>query len=319
MRFSQLSRPLVVTAGGMAVLAVVCAIGVLVDDRTLVGVPIWLKPLKFSISIAIYSITVAWLLSLLPTYRRLGRWLAIVIAVTMYGEMVIIVGQVIRGRQSHFNVATPLDGTLYTIMGATIATAWIATAVIAILLMRQRVADRAAALAVRIGVLVALAGMGVGFLMTQPRAEQLRTPDGGAPTIVGAHGVGVTDGGPGLPLVNWSTTGGDLRVGHFVGMHALQAVPLLAFALLYLSNRYARLTDGRVRARLVLVGGLAYAALTVLVTWQALRGQSLVHPDALTAGAAIGVLLAVAAGTVWALRPVTPAPVPVPVSAEATP
>src|SRR5688572_12627035 len=98
MRISQLSRPLVVTAGGMTVLAVVCVIGLLVDDRTLVGVPIWLKPLKFSISIAIYSVTVAWLLSLLTTHLRLGRWLAIVIAVTMYGEMVIIVGQVLRGR-----------------------------------------------------------------------------------------------------------------------------------------------------------------------------------------------------------------------------
>jgi hypothetical protein len=302
MRTSDLHRPLVVTAASMAVLAVVCAVGVLVDDRSLVGVPIWLKPLKFSISIAIYSATVAWLLSLLHTRQRLGWWIGTVIAATMFGEMVIIVGQVIRGRQSHFNVATALDGTLYTVMGATIATTWVATAVLAVVLLRQRIGDRAGALAVRIGILVALAGMAVGFLMTQPRAAQLETPDGAAPSIVGAHGVGVADGGPGLPLVNWSTTGGDLRVGHFIGMHGLQAVPLLAFALAYLGTRVVRLADERVRVRLVLVGGLAYAALTVLVTWQALRGQSLVRPDEVTAGAALATAIATGAGTAWALR-----------------
>jgi hypothetical protein len=103
----------------------------------------------------------------------------------------------------------------------------------------------------------------------------------GVAGISGAHTVGLPDGGPGLPLVGWSTVGGDLRIGHFVGLHALQALPLLAIALHLLRHRL----DEATRVRLLLLAAAAYAALTVSLTWQALRGQSLVHPDALTLAA----------------------------------
>ena len=140
-------------------------------------------------------------------------------------------------------------------MGATIAIAWLCTAWLAVLLLIQRLPDRANALAVRFGLLVGLGGMMVGFLMTLPTKAQLDLPEGEAPTIIGAHSVGVADGGPGLPLVNWSTTGGDLRAGHFIGMHALQALPLLGFLLVLASRRFARLRFDRVRTRLVIVAG----------------------------------------------------------------
>jgi hypothetical protein len=274
------------------------AVGIFADDRTLVGVPIWLKPFKFSVSIAIYGTTIAWMLSLLAERRRrLGWWLGTTIAGAMLLEMVIIIGQAARGHQSHFNNQTMLDARLYNVMGATIAIAWVATLILAILLLRQRMPIRADALAVRLGIVVALGGMAVGFLMTLPTKAQLAQDQ---LTIIGAHSVGVADGGPGLPLVNWSTTGGDLRAGHFIGMHALQALPLLAFALTLLARRYTRLRADRLRARLIAVAGFGYAGVTVLLTWQALRGQSLVHPDALTLSAAGALLAATAAGAVWA-------------------
>jgi hypothetical protein len=115
----------------------------------------------------------------------------------------------------------------------------------------------------------------------------------------------VPDGGPGLPLVGWSTTGGDLRIGHFVGLHALQAMPILAFLL---SRFLGAWLDERSRARLLAVTGVAYGALTVLLTWQALRGQPLLRPDALTLAALTTLVGATAAaiGVIVARRSVRP-------------
>ena len=41
----------------MAALAVVCAVGIVVDPRVLVGAPIWLKPFKFAVSFVLYGVT----------------------------------------------------------------------------------------------------------------------------------------------------------------------------------------------------------------------------------------------------------------------
>ncbi|MGI5237116.1 hypothetical protein [Dactylosporangium sp. CA-139066] len=319
MHVARLHRPLILVAGLTAALALFTAVGIFADDRTLLGVPVWLKPFKFSVSIAIYGTTIAWMLSLLAERRRrFGWWLGTIIAGAMLLEISIIAGQAARGHQSHFNGRTALDGLLYNIMGATIAIAWVATLILAILLLMQRMPDRADALAVRLGIIVALGGMAVGFLMTLPTKAQLAQDN---PTVIGAHSVGVPDGGPGLPLVNWSTTGGDLRAGHFIGMHALQALPLFAFALTLLARRSPRLRSDRLRTRLIAVAGFFYAGLTVLITWQALRGQSLIHPDTPTWTAAGALLLLTAAGAAWAastrVSPAAAQPAPAPIPAEA--
>ncbi|MFF9865689.1 hypothetical protein ACF1G0_09715 [Streptomyces sp. NPDC013953] len=294
----------------MAVLAVISAVGLMVDDRILTGAPIWAKPFKFAVSFVAYCLSLAWMLSLLPRFRRTGWWAGTVVAASSAVEMAIITTQVVRGRRSHFNVATPLDEALFTVMGATVVVLWSATLVIAVLLFRARIADRASAWAVRLGALLALAGAGIGFLMTQPAPGQER----GVSDAVGAHSVGVPDGGPGMPLIGWSTTGGDLRVPHFVGMHALQLLPLLLIALLALAPRFPRLHDDRVRLRLVLVASAAYGAVLALTTWQALRGQPLNHPDGATLSAA-GLIAALTAAGCWAALRTRPTPPPPPAPA----
>lgn len=303
-RLIRIHPPLMINAALMVLLTAVSVAGLVLDDRVLLGAPIWLKPLKFAISVAIYSVTLAWLISLVTRGRRIASAMGTVIAAATFIELVVIVGQVVRGRRSHFNFATPLDGTLFTIMAVTIVVLWVATAIVAVLLITQRIGDRVPAYAVRASMIIALAGLGVGFLMTSPQPGQIETIQNGGEQIIGAHAVGVADGGPGLPLVNWSTIGGDLRIGHFIGMHALQALPLLALALTLLGRRWRRLADETVRLRLVITGSIAYAGLTVLVTWQALRGQSIVAPDALTwtAAAAIGLVALAGAGWAFAAR-----------------
>lgn len=291
-------RPLVLAAAAMVPVAIVSAVGLVVDDRVIADSPIWFKPFKFSLSFAAYCLSLSWMLTLLPRGRRVGWWAGAIVAVASVIEIVIIAGQAMRGKRSHFNYETSFDELLYNVMGGTVIALWLATLVVAVLLIRARMADRASAWAMRCGVVLALAGTAVGFLMSEPAPGQRM----GVDKVVGAHSVGVPDGGPSLPLTGWSTTGGDLRISHFFGMHALQLLPLLVLVLITLAPRYARLADDRLRLRLVLLASGVYAAVFLLLLWQALRGQPLTHPDGATLAVAGVILVAAVLGTYGFLR-----------------
>ncbi|SCF20901.1 hypothetical protein GA0074696_3437 [Micromonospora purpureochromogenes] len=286
---------MMVFVAGMAVLAVVAAIGIVADPRILTGVPIWLKPFKFAVSFVLYGTTLAWMLSLLPRRSRTAERAGTVVVAMSLAEMAVIVAQVLRGTTSHYNETTPLNAALWQVMGASIMVLFVAHLVIGIVVLRQPMADRVARYAVGWGLGLSLLGMLAAIPMVVPGQEV-------AEGIGGAHSVGVPDGGRGLPLVGWSTTGGDLRIGHFVGLHALQALPIMA---ILLSRFLGTWLDERSQVRLVIVAGAAYGVLTMLLTWQALRGQPLLRPDALTlaAAAALVTATATAAALVLVRRP----------------
>jgi hypothetical protein len=296
---SRWHRPLLVLGILLAALTVATLVGYLVDDRELLGVNLWEKPLKFAISGVLYAVTWAWLIGHFTRWRRAAWWAGTVIAVTLAIELVVIVGAAAAGITSHFNVSTPLATTLWSIMAAAITTLWVATFVAAVALWRNPGADAARQAAIRTGVAISLLGMGLAFLMTGPTADQLNDFQG----IAGAHAVGTADGGPGLPLLGWSTVAGDLRIPHFIGMHALQALPLLALLIELGARRVPMLRDALVRRGLVLTGAGAYLAVVGLVTMQALRGQSIVAPDALT----LSIALAIAAASFAAVLAVVAA------------
>jgi hypothetical protein len=297
------NRPMLVTTWAMVPIVLVSLVGLVVDDRILVGAPIWLKPLKFAVSIAVYGITWAWLISLLKIGKRLALRVSVVLAVVLFLEQVLIVMQVVRGRGSHFNVLTPFDAAVFGIMGVSIAVLWTGTLILTVLVLRTPFADRATSWALRIGGVVSLAGIGMGALMTSPTSSQRASMgDGTFKGVIGAHTVGREDGGPVMAVTGWSTTGGDLRVPHFIGMHALQVLPLLVLVLTLLAGRVAVLADEAVRTRLVVVAGVGYALLFGLVLWQAERGQPVTAPDTLTLTAAAIIAAVVVVGAFVAVN-----------------
>src|SRR5580704_4253119 len=260
--------------------------GVLVDHRAITGAPAWLKPAKFALSVSVYCFTFVWLLGFVESQPRLARFAANVTVISFIVEMTVILTQAARGTTSHFNMTTPLNTFLWLTMGAFIVVVWTMTLLLAILLLFERIPDRPFAWSLRLGLLVSLVGMGSGFLMVRPTHEQLVTMAAGrVPRIVGAHSFGIADGGPGLPVVGWSTVGGDLRVAHFLGLHALQILPFLGWLLTKRKGGLALLI-GSDRLALVWSAGVTYLGLILMLTWQALRGQSVVHPDTKTVAAA---------------------------------
>ena len=113
------------------------------------------------------------------------------------------------------------------------------------------------------------------------------------------HSPPQVDGGPGLPVVGWSTVGGDVRAAHFFGLHGLQLLPLLGWWL----SRRRRLRAGH-RLALVWTAGAGYLGFVLILFWQALRGEPVVAPGAATVAAltalALGVVASVSAVLVHA-------------------
>jgi hypothetical protein len=260
----------------MLVVAAASLVGVLVDPRIITGAPAWLKPLKFAISTAVYSLTLAWVFTWLTDWPRVRRVVGWTTAIVFVLEVSIIDVQAWRGTTSHFNVSTTLDMVLFFVMGAAILLQTVVSVAIAVALWRQRFTDQPLGWALRLGMTLTIVGALTGPLMTRPMAAQLADARAGRRmTTAGAHTVGALDGGPGVPVTGWSREHGDVRVPHFIGLHAMQVLTLIAVGL----RRWRRPQAVRVRA--LLAAAASYALLFVLLLWEALRGKSVVAPDAI--------------------------------------
>jgi hypothetical protein len=270
----------------LAVICVVVAVALIplwiLDSRELLGVSVWEKPIKFYISVAIFSFTYSWLSSFLT---RGGRWVKLtgfVIAVSLAVENVLILAMASIGETSHFNVSTPTAIAIWSIMATFISIVLFSTIFISLMILFQKQQEFNLKLALALGSINTAVGMGLAYLMTWPTATQLANYQG----IAGAHAVGVSDGGPGLPFLGWSTVAGDLRVGHFFGLHSIQVAAILLGISLLLPLAF--------RIPLILVGNLTWLGFVGIVTWQSLRAEPFASPSALTLTGLAG-LLAVAA------------------------
>ena len=281
--------PLTLTGVVMLPALTFAAAGLLLDSRLIAGAPAWLKPAKFAASALIYSLTLAWMFGYLQGWVRTRRLVGRITAGVFVLEIGLVYLQAWRGTTSHFNVGNPLDALVFGVMGVAIVAQTIASAFVLVALWRQPFTDRAMGTALRAGMCITLLGAASAGFMTRPTAAQLHeVKTTGALPIAGAHTVGGVDGGPGLPGTGWSTAHGDLRVPHFVGLHALQALPLLALAM----GRRRRDAASRTVAR----AAVSYGALFALLLGQALRGEALFAPSPLMLSlfAAWGVISAAA-------------------------
>jgi hypothetical protein len=226
-----------------------CLAAAALDPRLFAGVSVWAKPAKFYLSLSVHMLTLSWGLSLLPDAARQARTLVLAgpafIALAAF-EVLYITYRASLGEASHFNTASALAGLLYSLMGLAALALMAVTAWIGLAILRHG-QPRVLAFATGLGFIVA------AFLTT------------GVGLYLGNHGSHWIGGdqmdATGLPLLGWSTTGGDLRPAHFAALHMMQLLP------------FAGLLRYRTAAILAAaLGTLATAALLV----QAVNGHPLI-------------------------------------------
>lgn len=277
-RFLRQSSAWLTWTGVLMLADIAVSLAGLVLDPTLVtGAPVWLKPLKFGISTSLYCFTVAWMIGQLHRTRSFAAILGRLLAAALTVEIVLIDMQAARHTTSHFNYTTTFDSLVFAMMGIGIATVLVSTILLLVVACVERIADKSLAWAIRLSLLLALLGMGVGSLMTLPTPEQSAAQHraGGRMPYMGGHTVGAPDGGPGMPVTGWSADHGDLRIAHFLGLHAMQVLLLVW----WLAHRQAQ-WSGAAKLRLIVATAISVSSIFGVVLWQALRGQPLLHPDA---------------------------------------
>ena len=196
-------------------LMVPAALALGLDDRLLRGVNVWVKPLKFMAALALLALTTVWFAQYLPAAVRQGRaFRALVWTLIATGgfEVGYITLQAALGQASHYNVGDAFHGLMYTLMGLGAMALTATQAVLAWLLWRH--GDRTLGPAYR---LAAVLGLALSFVL-----------GAGAGALLGGL---QPPSGAGLPVLGWSTTGGDLRVAHFIGIHAGQVLPVIGAVL----------------------------------------------------------------------------------------
>lgn len=206
----------------IAVLIVPTLIASAFDERQLNGISVWIKPLKFQVSVALHLMTLAVLASLVGEQARNGltlRCAAWLSAAMGLFEIAYITAQAARGRTSHFNNETVFEAAMYAAMGIGAVTLVATSALVGVLILRSPRPGLGAG--IKLG---AWLGLIAGSLATFLVAGYLSN--------AGSHWVGgVGSDVGGLPIVGWSTTGGDLRVAHFFATHLMQILPLVGLVM----------------------------------------------------------------------------------------
>jgi hypothetical protein len=199
------------------------------NETLVLGINSMIKPMKFALSIGVYSWTMALILHYFNDTRKVKTY-AWVAVICMGFEQMAITSQAFRGELSHFNTANIYGIILFSLMGIVILTITLWTAYMTAVFMQQKTYNLPAemVLSIKIGL--------VYFVIF--------SLFGGYISSLKGHTVGAADGGEGLWFLNWSKQFGDLRVAHFFGIHSLQIIPLFAL----LVGRFSTNTSASLKA-----------------------------------------------------------------------
>jgi hypothetical protein len=224
----------------LLVIPVFAALALLVPAAGAAAINPWIKPIKFSMSFSTFASTI----SLFLLALRIPKWQLTLarraIAISVAFEILSLAAQAWRSAY-HLAGQSLLDTSLAQVTNSmvmvnTTIVCWMLVLFCANRIRTEQV-DWPMVAAIRYSIVIFLAGNAIGGYMLAR----------------GSHTVGVADGGPGLPFVNWSVIGGDLRIAHFIAIHAIQIVPLFA----YILSQMAPVLP--VKHRRIAAGTLAFA------------------------------------------------------------
>jgi hypothetical protein len=188
----------------------------------------------------------AWYCYYLPDFNiKLFNWSVIIL---LGFEIFYIAFQASKGQLSHYNISTPVYAALYSMMAVAASLVTLYTAYVGVLFFTNSFSALPDyyVWAIRLGIIIFVIFSFEGFAM----GSRLN------------HSVGALNDNSNLFIIGWSKTVGDLRVSHFIGMHALQVLPILSYYVL----KNTKLTIGL---------SVIYGLLALLTLIQALQGRPL--------------------------------------------
>lgn len=265
------NRILMILVGFAIGCLIVSLFGLAGDPRLIMGERAWMKPCKFSISLAIYGLT---LLFVSPYLTRDKAFFQRTCRAALGGtivELLAVICQVVFGTTSPLNTATTFDYLLLAVTRIAIMPVAFSMIALFVMLLREDGLPPVLGLSLKWGVFLAIVGLIPGLLMILPDSAQHLLI-----CCKRCHSpwTGLAGGGPGVPFLGWSTVSGDLRVAHFAGIHGLQVLPLVGILLDRLRSRLPLLKQ----RLLVWNAGLTYLGFIVLLAWQALYTESVIAP-----------------------------------------
>ena len=245
------NRILAYLGAGFFILAILLVQYSFINTEEVLGINSMIKPIKFCISTWAYAWTMAYLLFYVNNQKKV-KWYSILASFVMIFENVVITVQAFRGKISHFNKSEWAGGILYALMGVMIVWLTTATLVIAIrfILQKTYTISNPFALSIKIGLIMFVI---FSFL-------------GGYMSAINTHNVGGETGQAGLPLLNWSTLFGDVRVAHFFGIHSLQLIPLFGYIM------SSSVKEESKAKTFIWIGTLFYLSFVCFTMYQALNG-----------------------------------------------